>query len=195
MKDPCIRRILQDTALLKFQRDGSSKIVEELKISAARARIDIAVINGHLHGFEIKSASDTLARLPGQIEAYTKVFDYLAIVTEGKYYQRLLDTVPEWVSIYVCWQTKTGARIRKVRKGRINSKQEGFHLAKLLWREELIEVLNELNIDYRKKDRNWLLCEALAAAVPVKKLSRIVRQKLKARDDWKTDSTASYAVV
>jgi hypothetical protein len=34
-------------------------IVDELGLAHAKARIDIAVINGFVHGFEIKSATDT----------------------------------------------------------------------------------------------------------------------------------------
>ncbi|HKO81263.1 MAG TPA: sce7726 family protein [Chitinophagaceae bacterium] len=187
MRDIEIRQLLRSTQLSKYFADSESKVVEELKLPVAQARIDIAVINGHLHGFEIKSAVDTLQRLPGQITAYTKIFDYLSIVTEGKYYQKILDSTPDWISVYTCTEKAGKCKIVQVRSGSKNKNKEGFFIAKLLWREELIEVLTEQKISFKQKERNWLLCEALANNMTVPELSKIVRTKLKQRIDWKLD--------
>ena len=43
-------------------------------------RIDVAVLNGEMCGYEIKSDRDTLERLPFQIEIYSKEFDKLTLV-------------------------------------------------------------------------------------------------------------------
>lgn len=185
MKDPCIRELLRITELKHYIDDGNSKIVEELSLPVAKARIDVAVINGSLHGYEIKSASDTLKRLPAQIEAYTKVFDYLSIVTEGKYCQKILDFVPEWIGILICDEKNGVKSIKELRKPIKNQNRESIYIAKLLWREELIECLEEYNIKFRKKDRNWLLCQALAANLDTNSISNMVRSKLKKRNTWK----------
>lgn len=186
MKDPCIRQILRNTELLRFVGDDCSKIVEEFALPVAKARIDVAVVNGALHGYEIKSASDTLKRLPSQIEAYTKVFDYLSIVTEQKYYQRIVDSVPSWIGIIICSQKNGISSIKQVRKPKLNKNKEGVYLAKLLWRDELIACLSQRDILFRKKDRNWLLCEALATNLDINTLSCVVREQLKKRIDWKS---------
>lgn len=189
MKDPCIRQLLKDTELQHFFYDSDSKVVDELSLPVAKARIDVAVINGSLHGYEIKSASDTLQRLPSQIEAYTKVFDYLSIVTENKYHDRITEFLPSWVGIIVCDENKGVKTIKQVRKAKLNKAKQGFFIAKLLWREELIQSLIEYNIPFKKKDRNWLLCEALSSNLDVNAISFIVRDKLKKRQNWKTDIT------
>lgn len=185
MRDFDIRQLLKDTKLSKFIADPHSKVVHELKLPIAQARIDMAVINGSLHGYEIKSAADTLNRLPRQVEAYTKVFDYLSIVTEGKYYQKIIDTTPDWISVYICKEKKGIHNIIQVRRGSRNDKKESFYIAKLLWREELIEVLEEQFIPFKRKEGTWILCETLAENLPDTILSKIVRDKLKARKDWK----------
>ncbi|HEY9261178.1 sce7726 family protein [Chitinophaga sp.] len=185
MKDPCIRKLLRTTQLSHFLEDPNSKVVEEFTLPVAKARIDVAVINGSIHGYEIKSASDTLQRLPSQIEAYTKVFDYLSVVTENKYYEKIVACVPSWVGIIVC-DDKNGIKsIKQLRKPRLNKRTEGFFIAKLLWRDELIDSLIEHKIPFRKKDRNWLLCEALSSHLDSNAISFIVREKLKTRGDWK----------
>lgn len=195
MKDPCIRQLLKDTELQHFFNDSNSKVVEELSLPVAKARIDVAVINGSLHGYEIKSASDTLQRLPSQIEAYTKVFDYLSIVTENKYEERILDFIAPWIGLIVCNDKKGIKTIKQVRKPKLNKEKQGFFIAKLLWREELIDILFKHQIPFRKKDRNWLLCEALSSSLDIDDVSFIVRDKLKKRADWKTDVTECFAAM
>jgi hypothetical protein len=61
-------------------------IVEEFGCNSART--DIAVINGSLHAFEIKSDSDSLDRLPSQIEAYQGVFEYITLVCGSRLLKR-----------------------------------------------------------------------------------------------------------
>jgi hypothetical protein len=178
MKDPCIRELLRTTELKHYIDDNDSKIVEELSLPVAKARIDIAVINGSLHGYEIKSASDTLQRLPAQIEAYTKVFDYLSIVTEEKYGQKILDFVPDWIGVLICNEKNGVKSINELRKPIKIESRESIYIAKLLWREELMECLEELKIKFRKKDRNWLLCEALSTNLDTDSISAILSKVL-----------------
>lgn len=185
MKDPCIRQLLRETRLAKYISDPQSRIVEEMELPAASARIDMAVINGHLHGYEIKSASDTLNRLPGQIEAYTKVFDYISVVTEGKYYNKILEIVPSWIGVYLCYNKNGQNNIKVIRSPKLNKSKEPFFLAYLLWKDELLALLKEKGIPHRKKDRNWLLAEAVASKINTPELSKIVRGILKQRSNWK----------
>lgn len=183
MKDFQIRQILHNTELLKFHNDNDSKVVEELDLLVAKARIDLAVINGSFHGYEIKSASDTLQRLPSQLLAYTYVFDYLTIITEEKYFQKIIDTTPDWIAVATC--SKNNQEIEIKRQGYRNTSTNGFHLAQLLWRDELLEVIKEQNLPCKKKYRNWVLCEAINANLDIETISQIVRKKIKARKNWK----------
>jgi hypothetical protein len=191
MRDLDIRSLLKTTTLSGFQLDGSSRIIDELRLPAASARIDVAVINGHFHGFEIKSAVDTLQRLPGQLEAYAKVFDYLYVVTESKHRNKVAAAVPGWVGIYVCCEDEGRVHLNEIQPATKNTAKDGFYIAKLLWREELISLLDTQHIAYRKKDRNWILCQILSSSLDVETLSQLVREKLKARPaDWKTEVKA-----
>jgi len=185
MKDPNIRQFLKETELKVFYNDNQSKVVEELRLPIANARIDIAVINGALHGYEIKSASDTLRRIPHQIIAYEKVFDYLSVVTEKKYSDKLVSILPDWVGVILCNEETGIVTSQTLRNPTFNSNKQGAHIAKLLWRDELINVLTQKNIRFRKKDRNWLLCETLAKELSSDTISAIVREKLKERDNWR----------
>lgn len=185
MKDPEIRNLLRQTELFKYLNDPHTRIVEELKIPVANARIDLAVINGHFHGYEIKGASDTLKRLPNQLIAYSYIFDYLTVITEEKYSEQILSLVPDWVGVSVCYEQESKSPIEVLRTPKLNYNKNAFFLSKLLWNTEIIEILTDLKIPFKKKLRNWLLCEILSQNVEIELLSNIIREKLKVRENWK----------
>ena len=64
MRDSEIRNTLRATLLSEHAGDPTAVVIDELGICQGSARIDMAVVNGSLNGYEIKSDLDTLARLP-----------------------------------------------------------------------------------------------------------------------------------
>jgi len=188
MKDPAIRNLLKRTELSQYINDFHSKVVEEMNLPVAKARIDIAVINGHMHGFEIKGSNDTLKRLPSQLTAYQKVFDYVTIITELKYHERILNFIPDWIGVSVCSDKKDENEFEVIKPPCFNENKDGFYVAKLLWRDEISALLMGQQIQFKKNDRCWTLCEIAQATIPIDLLSQLVRDTLKKRVDWKTDS-------
>ena len=61
-------RLALHSKLKPYRTAPNTIVVDELGLSHAKARIDVAVINGCVHGYEIKSSLDTLNRLPAQLE-------------------------------------------------------------------------------------------------------------------------------
>ena len=78
MRDSDVRKAVLATLDQKHAGDHNTRIVEEMGVWAGSVRIDIAVINGELCGFELKSDRDTLARLPTQADIYSRVFDRIS---------------------------------------------------------------------------------------------------------------------
>src|ERR1700730_10594989 len=105
LEDPCdptdaeIRAALHRKALRAFYVRGDTLVVDELGLAHAKARIDIAVINGCVHGFEIKSAADTLARLPQQLILYEECLEKLTIACAAKHVPAVRKIVPSWCGI------------------------------------------------------------------------------------------------
>lgn len=64
-----------------------------------------------------------------------------------------------------------------------------MYIVKFLWREELMECFEEYKIKFRKKDRNWFLCEVLLVNFDIDLILVIVRSKLKKRGIWKEDNS------
>lgn len=82
--------------------DGSTGFVEEFKMPRPSARIDLAVVNGEIAGFEIKSDADTLTRLVVQVPAFSQFFDKVSIVTTRKHIDAARKKIPEWWGIVIC---------------------------------------------------------------------------------------------
>ncbi|NPA64469.1 MAG: hypothetical protein GXO16_05800 [Epsilonproteobacteria bacterium] len=51
-----------------------------LKANGSCNIADIVMASRDLYAFEIKGPNDTLRRLPAQIDAYTRLFDYVYVV-------------------------------------------------------------------------------------------------------------------
>ena len=176
MNDPQIRALLKSTALGQYAQDAHTIILDELSLPVAGARIDVAVVNGSLHGFEIKSGSDGLSRLGYQIEAYKKVFDFVTVVTEQIHTPKVIALLPKWVGVSVCSDV-----IDVVREPAQNNEVEGFFLAQLLFRSEMLDLLKCKNIQHNKSSRNWILCETIASNMAVTDVSDSVREVIKTR--------------
>lgn len=99
--DVDIRKILYSSFLAEkeFIEEADTVIINELDVCAGVSRADIAVVNGKIHGYEIKSKQDNLERLPGQVENYNRVFDTMTIVTYKGHLDKVRNIVPKWWGI------------------------------------------------------------------------------------------------
>lgn len=186
------RKLLEDDRLHVGEPD--TRIVEELGLCQGIARVDIAVVNGCIHGYEIKSGNDTLARLPGQIAIYSRALDFVTIVTAPSHFDKIRRVVPEWWGIWIAVQdAEHGSQLKSSREPRHNPCVNPFALAQLLWREEALQVLEGLGLatGIRSKPREELW-RRLAAEVTPERLGCVVRDRLRRRSaDWRSDPRPS----
>ena len=141
LKDSDIRELLINKLNKMFSNDPNSRVVQEMGILHGQSRIDVAVINGILHGFEIKSESDTLQRLPSQMSDYNKVFDRMTIVTQRTYLHEVREIIPKWWGIWLVTRNRGQVKIKEVRKGKLNKDIDPKFLSHLLWRNEAVDIL------------------------------------------------------
>src|SRR5687767_12122105 len=78
-----IRRGLRAELERKLRAHSNTVIIDEFRLFDAR--IDLAVINGSMHGYEIKSEADNLDRLERQIPAYNAVFNRVTAVVAQRH--------------------------------------------------------------------------------------------------------------
>lgn len=186
MKDIDIRNRLKETILKKYYLDGDTKVVDELGIFQGTNRVDLAVVNGHLHGYEIKSECDTLNRLPNQITSYSKVFDYITVVADLKHIDSVLENIPEYCGVYVAKQSRSRISFEIIRKPKKNIFVESIAIVQLLWKEEILSILSEMGIEKGLKNKNkQYLWSLLSQSLSTNQLSLLVRKTIKSRSNWK----------
>lgn len=188
IRDADMREVLLNefTKEQDFIFDPTTIVVHELDVCLGSAIIDIAVINGKINGFELKSERDNLERLPHQIKFYNKVFDTVTLVTSEKHYKKAIEIVPDWWGIQCITNNDENICIKTVRKENQNNNIDAFSLAQLLWKNELLELLKKHNIVKGVKSKTRLeLGEIVANTFEVEYISNFIKTKLKTRNTWK----------
>jgi len=187
MKDIDIRKVLLRELEERFSEDPCTRIVEELGLCQGTFRIDVAAVNGALHGYEIKSERDTLKRLPAQRNAYNSIFDTVTIVTGPKYASLVVNHIPPWWGILVARQEGEDVCLSERRAAGDNPAIDPSALAQLLWRDEALNVLSARGLadGVRNKPRP-VLWSRLAEMLTVGELSHEVRRCLRSREGWRS---------
>lgn len=186
-KDTEIRAALHGKKLSALRNAPDTIVIDELGLSHAKARIDVAVINGCVHGYEIKSSLDTLERLPAQIEFYSQCLEKLTLVCAPRHTDKALSTIPDWCGIL---EAKKGARgalsFTTVRKSAVNTEVNAVQLAHLLWRPEALALVSRLDVaqKFEKMPRKQLY-EIIAAHLTIKQLTIAIREFMQLRQTWR----------
>ncbi|MFJ9498758.1 sce7726 family protein [Brevibacillus centrosporus] len=186
LKDADVREVLLEKLQVKHGEEPDTLIINEMGVCLGQSRVDIAVVNGVIHGYEIKSESDTLSRLPTQMLDYNKVFDKVTIVTADDYLEKVKEMIPDWWGIIVVTNKKGQARMKYAKRGRKNPSQDPYSLVQLLWRDEVLTLLKEkgLHQGILSKPKN-VLYERLVEKIPMVELKQLVNQTLKSREGWR----------
>lgn len=182
MRDSDVRHAVRSWLGVEYAHDADSYIVEEMGVWSGTVRIDIAVINGSLSGYELKSDRDTLERLPHQRDIYGHVFDYLHLVVGKRHAKDAEKLLPPWWGIKIAIDDGHGVKLLPHRLPSLNPSPNPYLIAELLSKEEAIGVLGAFGLakGWRSKSIR-LIHEGLAAELPLNELKDQVRAILKKR--------------
>ncbi len=181
--DAALRALLHGSLAPVRAADPGTVVIDELGICRGQVRVDVALVNGHLHGFELKSARDTIRRLPRQVEFYSAVLDRATLVTTESHLAAALPVLPEWWGVRVVIDDPaSGFRIIHHRAESANPHVDARALAELLWYDEALSLLEarEAARGVRGKAR-WVVWDRLAQTLSLSDLRGAVRKALKAR--------------
>lgn len=186
LRDRDIRKALHVFLAAEHHHEHDTLFVDEMGILRGVARVDLAVVNGSINGFEIKSDADRLHRLARQRDAYGAVMDTVTLVTCPKHLHAARAVIPAWWGVMVASDDAGAVGVRRVRKARPNRHVQPAALASLLWREEALELLHRHGLAKGLRSRpNPVLWQALAEHLPLPALSGGVRSALKRRPAWR----------
>lgn len=183
LHDIDIRATLQRSLI---HAHGDAAIVQELEICGGQARADLVLFNGSIHGYEIKSDVDTLSRLPGQSSAYERCFEFSTLVSGPRHLESATSLLPNWWGLVEANQSGSHIVLTERRRPERNPRLDGCAVAALLWRSELLSVLQSLGLEQglRSKPTRFLverLNEKLSAAA----IANHTRRVIKSRGDWR----------
>lgn len=189
MRDRDVRAVLLSSLNAQYQHTRDTVIVEELGLQGGEARVDATVVNGCLHGYEIKSAKDTLDRLPTQVAIYNSVLETVTLLAATNHLEEAESLVPPWWGLVEAHNQDGVVDLRVVRSAKVNPKIEKYALAQLLWRDEALSVLerNQLDHGVRNQPRR-VLWQRLADELSVVEISAAVRFYLRHRQGWRSGS-------
>ena len=177
------------TRLANIQKyDPTTIIVPEVEICMGYSRADIMMVNGILHGFEIKSDRDTLERLKSQVGYYEQVFEKITIVVGEKFINEITSIIPQYWGIIEASFYKNGSiKLSNLRTPKKNTYIDEYSLVQLLWKDEILEELSLRKLDkgIRSKSRSYL-AQVLVENTSKKTLLHIVKDKLKSRNSWRS---------
>lgn len=168
-------------------------LVPEMALCQAEARIDLAVVgDARLIGWEIKTRTDRLARLPRQQQVYSKVFDRMWLAADERHIERALAVIPNWWGVVRVDDRDGECHLTQLRASRLNRDVDLYSLVRLLWRDEVLSELVALDLaEGRTRTPKRELWVALANAAPrhisASRLRGRVRARLMARGDWRVD--------
>lgn len=187
MRDVEIRRAFHDSILKSDHGSDDVIVIDELGLKNGLVRADIAVINGEMVGYEIKTERDTLKRLPTQVSIYNEVFDRAFIITSKKHLTKVRSVIPKWWGIYEIVENIDGIFSFKCRrKSRSNQKKNSLTIAQLLWKAEALEIANNLiDVEIKTSATKRVIFQEICKNYRPEELSKIVIRYLKQRDTWR----------
>lgn len=193
INDKAIRIALRDVLEKKLQeyrkKEPNAEIFEELGVQHGTSRIDYAIINGEMCGYEIKSDRDTLERLPEQVQEFNEVFDKLTLVVGKRYLYQAIHEIEEWWGVMLAKENENGQIIfQTIRKASQNPLQKDISIARLLWREEALRELERRHHadGIRSKPREFVY-QRLVEILDRDTLKKYVSSTLVTREGWRSD--------
>ena len=185
--DAEIRKAFHHLRLSSYHKCPNTIVIDELGLAHGKNRIDIAVVNGCIHGFEIKSSKDTLSRLPEQLTVYSRTLEKLSIIAAPNHIDAVMQMAPYWCGLILVEKgIRGGIKFKTIRRAEKNPSVDLIALSHLLWRKEAIELLAELGAGGKELNGSRLkLYTQLSELVSTKELTSRIKKQFMSRENWR----------
>ena len=189
MRDRDVRESVWSRLENEHAGDGDTLMLDELGILNGATRVDIAVVNGEMAGFELKSEKDTLERLPAQRDLYNLVLDRVSLVVAETHRKEALEIIPDWWGVWIAHPiTKGRVEVSQEREARVNQMLDAETICSFLWRDEALAILERIGeVRGVKSKPREVIYRRLSEVMPLDAVRREVRTALKVRKGWRAD--------
>ncbi|HBO1307400.1 sce7726 family protein [Pseudomonas aeruginosa] len=153
-------------------------IINEMVVANWSRRADIAVANGKLYAYEIKSSADTLKRLPGQVDLFSSHFDKVTVVAAAKFIPKILESYPSHIGVLEVTDEGGAAKIKQIRAGRLNETRNTAILADFLTKTDIHSLLKSEGISVPSTAARSTLVQQISS-LPSRSVKKYVLTRLK----------------
>lgn len=183
--DADIRVLLLEQLRQRYSDDATAVVLEELGLCRGQVRVDVAVVNGSIHGYEIKSDRDSLRRLAKQAAVYGMVLDRATLVVGPKHAAQAMAAVPAWWEVQIV--DTSSRRVKRLRRGTKNPTRSARALVELLWLEDAQALLAQRGglRGFRRRPRREIW-DRVCALYALDEIASAVRIQLKARAEQRS---------
>lgn len=195
-----IRSVLRNWVTDKFQLKHDDILIDELGFSNRSVsstidqtfRADLALANGRLAAFEIKSGADSLKRWDTQMNGYLNVFDEVWLCCHGKHLQKALEVTNKAIGILLIDDL---GGVAVVRYAKNNHLVNIYDLSGLLWREEINEFCKKFDIAITSRMTKREIRNVMAEQACLESLKKFVLARIKYRKGSDYSSLSSSWLV
>ena len=182
-----IRRAFHAKKLAAYHNHPGTIVIDELGVAHGKNRIDIAVVNGCIHGYEIKSSKDNLYRFSSQLETYAPCFERLSVVSAENHIEELRQKTPDWCGIILAEKgPRGGISFSTVRRSKKNPDVDIVAMAHFLWKKETIELFVNLGADKDMlQGARGNLYKHLSKMITIPELSSKIKSLFTGREEWR----------
>lgn len=129
----------------KLARSTTAISVFELPIG--NSRVDLCMINGSSHAYEIKTDFDNLKRLDKQLFDYKQVFEYIYVICSNNKLQETVDTVTSDIGIIYYSHKNCNYSFHTYRKPQISSSVSPYVQLNALSDHELNRIISKHSLN------------------------------------------------
>lgn len=125
---------------------NDATIINEMVVANWTRRADLAVANGNLHAFEIKSDFDSLKRLEGQLSTFSSHFEKVTVVCSPRFTIEIQEMKNSDIEIIEFISTEQHIDFKIIQKGNQRIIQNKLVYCDFLLKEEIKNLLKEHDI-------------------------------------------------
>jgi hypothetical protein len=167
---------------LSMTSNADDKIINEFGIGDSRADM-LVVKHDHMDGYEIKSDTDTLIRLPRQVVDYGRICRHCTLVVAPSHLQAALGIVPDYWGIIQAVPHDDGhTSLESLRPCGVSTDLDAYWMLTMIWRDEALRILESLGMDkgVRSKPRT-MMWERLASRLSLQQVEDTVATTIRNR--------------
>lgn len=158
-------------------RDYSEDIIL-FEMNANDSRVDLCRVNGKSIAYEIKTELDTMNRLEKQVEDYSKIFEYVYIVTPYSSWDKIMGIIPSYCGALLYTFSEGECCFKEKRKAKKSPNLDSLAQLKNVSSEDLKFMLAELRVNKipnTRREREDMLVNKCTS----NRLNRIFKEALR----------------